>query len=295
MFKPSASTGTPDYALFPDKITAAKAHKKKGETDYSQCIGIADAKYWERDLDIYKNSKKDTFTHKNPSFQIISYLTGTQKNWGILTNGRLWRLYTLKSHMPIGNYYQVDIVDLLEASPDKLKYFYLFFRKEALISDANGKTFLDRVFEGSSDYAVELENNIKDRAYEVVQLICQGFAANFTNKQLDASELKEIYDNSLTFLYRLLFVFYAEARELLPLTANQGYRDNYSLRSLIHKIEDAEKKKLPFSLKSTNYYQNLTNLFNLIDSGDPNLDVPEYNGGLFDSSEHPFLSQHAHC
>jgi hypothetical protein len=31
----------------------------------------------------------------------------------------------------------------------------------------------------------------------------------------------------------------------------------------------------------------------LIDEGDPALGVPEYNGGLFDPEEHPFLEEHA--
>jgi hypothetical protein len=157
--QPAANTGTPDYALFPNKIAAENAHTKQGETDYSQCIGIADAKYWERNLDIYKHNKKDTFTHKNPSFQIVNYLTGTKITWGILTNGRHWRLYTSKAHMPIANYYEVDIVKLLESPLETLKYFYLFFRKEALLTDANNKTLLDHIFEDSNEYAAELENN----------------------------------------------------------------------------------------------------------------------------------------
>ncbi len=287
--QPAANSGTPDYALFPNKVIAENAHIKQGETDYRQSIGIADAKYWERNLDKSKHNTKDTYTNKNPSFQIVNYLIGTKTTWGILTNGRQWRLYTSRAQMPIAQYYEVDVVQLLESSVNALKYFYLFFRKNSLLTDANNKTLLDYIFENSSEYAVELENNIKERAYEVVQLICQGFAANFKPEQMDESALKQIYDNSLTFLYRLLFVFYAEARDLLPLTENHSYRDTYSIRSIILKIEDAEKKNLSFSYKSTNYYQSLINLFKLIDSGDSSLNVPEYNGGLFDSAEHPFI------
>ncbi len=287
----AANGGVPDYALFPDEKTKNSAYKKMGEIDYSHCISVGDAKYWERELDISKFSKKDTFTNKNPSSQIIQYLNGTGLRWGILTNGRFWRLYNRDARVPIGNYYQVDIVKLLEAPKEKLKYFYLFFRKDALLPTptGSGKNFLDLVLEGSNDYAIELENNIKERAYEVVQLICRGFAANSSSQQFNGTTLKEIYDNSLTFLYRLLFVFYAEARELLPLTASQSYRDNYSMRNITHKINEAVQKNYNFSTKSSLYYQNLSNLFNLIDSGDDSLDIPEYNGGLFDSSEHPFL------
>ena len=104
--------GRPDYALFSDADTRKKASAKLENNDYTQCIGIADAKYWERELDLPKSNTRDTFTSLNPSFQIAGYLTGTKQRWGILTNGRLWRLYSSQSHVPLANYYQVDLLQL---------------------------------------------------------------------------------------------------------------------------------------------------------------------------------------
>ena len=291
--KVGQQTNRPDYALFPDETTKNKAYQKLKDNDYAQCIGIADAKYWERELDLAKSSERDTLTNQNPSFQIVSYLTGTQQKWGILTNGRLWRLYCIKSHLPLGNYYQVDLVQLLEEAPEEqLKYFYLFFCKAALLQ-LDGKSFLDHVLEGSNEYAVELEADIKERAYEVVEFLCRGFAAGFSHEQLTEPTLKDIYDNSLTLLYRLLFVFYAEARELLPLTTSVSYRDNYSMRKITHDIDEVIRKGQQLTSQSTIYYQRVGSLFGLINTGDPGLGVPEYNGGLFDPEEHPFLEEHA--
>jgi len=285
-------TNRPDYALFPDQTAKNKAYGKLKDNDYTLCIGVADAKYWERELDLAKTSPRDTFTNQNPSFQIHQYLVGTKQTWGILTNGRLWRLYCAKSHLPLGNYYQVDLLQLLDAPEEALKYFYLFFRKAALIQ-IDGKSFLDRVLEDSNQYAVELEADIKERAYEVVELLCRGFAAGFSPNQLTGQTLRDIYDNSLTLLYRLLFVFYAEARDLLPLTANQTYRDKYSLHRLTQEIDETLAKGYQLSAKSTVYYNRARDLFKLINEGDPDLGVPEYNGGLFDPEEHPFLENHS--
>ncbi|MBM4433114.1 MAG: hypothetical protein FJ025_03860, partial [Chloroflexi bacterium] len=285
-------TNRPDYALFPDEATKNKAYKRLKNNDYTLCIGVADAKYWERELDVAKTSTRDTFTNQNPSFQIHNYLVGTKQTWGILTNGRLWRLYCAKSHLPLGNYYQVDLVQLLDAPEEALKYFYLFFRKAALIQ-VDGKCFLAQLLEESNQYTVELEADIKERAYEVVELLCRGFAAGFSPDQLAELNLKAIYDNSLTLLYRLLFVFYAEARDLLPLTANQSYRDKYSLHRLTQEIDETLAKGYQLSAKSTVYYNRARDLFKLINEGDPNLGVPEYNGGLFSPEEHPFLEKNA--
>ncbi len=41
----------PDYALFANQTTKNKAYEKVNDNDYSSSIGIADAKYWERELD----------------------------------------------------------------------------------------------------------------------------------------------------------------------------------------------------------------------------------------------------
>ena len=285
-------TNRPDYALFPDQPTKNKAYEKLKNNDYTLCIGVADAKYWERELDLATASDRDTFTNQNPSFQVASYLTGTKQAWGILTNGRLWRLYSAKSHLPLGNYYQVDLVQLLDSPDEALKYFYLFFRKAALLQ-VDSKTFIDRVLEDSNQYAIELEADIKERAYEVVEVLCRGFTAGFAHDQLTEQTLRSAYDNSLTLLYRLLFVFYAEARELLPLTTNQSYRDKYSNHKLTQEIDETLAKGYQLSSKSTIYYQRIDSLFKLIDEGDPDLGVPEYNGGLFDPEEHPFLEEHA--
>jgi len=285
-------TNRPDYALFPDQATKNKAYEKLKDNDYTLCIGVADAKYWERELDLAKTSSRDTFTNQNPSFQIASYLTGTKQTWGILTNGRLWRLYCAKSHLPLGNYYQVDLVQLIDAPEQALKYFYLFFRKAAL-TQVDGKSFLDRVLDDSNQYAVELEADIKERAYEVVEALCRGFAASFSPDQLTEQTLRAIYNNSLTLLYCLLFVFYAEARDLLPLTANQSYRDKYSIHKLTQEIDETLARGYQLSTKSTIYYNRTRDLFKLINEGDPDLGVPEYNGGLFSPEEHPYLEKHA--
>ncbi len=290
--KKGKQTSRPDYVLFPDEGAKNEAYLKfkKKEKYYAKCIGIADAKYWERDLDLSKSNERDTFSNLNPSFQIINYLIGTQQDWGILTNGRLWRFYSMKSHDHMGDYYQIDMTRLLDAPLEKLKYFYLFFRKAALLQ-IGGKSFLDRVFEGSNAYAVELEADIKERAYEVVELLCRGFAAGFLPEQLTPPVLEDIYEGSLILLYRLLFIFYAEARELLPLTASADYRNSYSIRGLTEDIAEKDKKAQEPSNKTFDCYDYLHKLSYLIDTGDHTKGVPEYNGGLFEPQEHQFLEK----
>ena len=54
----------------------------------------------------------------------------------IVTNGRLWRLYSRQAHARATNFYEVDLVEALTASGDTdpneaFRYWWLFFRPDA--------------------------------------------------------------------------------------------------------------------------------------------------------------------
>lgn len=206
----------PDYSLFSDektKKTAAPFQTKEQEAFYSKALAICDAKYWGRPLDIKLTDKKDTFTNVNPSFQIVNYLVGANVDWGILTNGKLWRLYYQKASSRSSNFYETNLEELLlKGDQEAFLYFFLFFRKEAFVKDGQGKTFLDYVRAGSTSYAAELSESLKDKVFErIFRHLARGFLYYRKNElgiQTETGQtLKEIYSATLTLLYRLLFIF----------------------------------------------------------------------------------------
>jgi hypothetical protein len=62
-----------------------------------------------------------------------------------------------------------------------------------------------------------------------LKTLTQGFLSTPANKLKD-TQLKEIHDNSLILLYRLLFILYAEYRGLLPIGENRLYTENHQPR-----------------------------------------------------------------
>ena len=278
----------PDYTLFADEKTKKEAGSfkvKEQELFYSKALVICDAKYWSRPLDIKLSDKKDTLTNVNPSFQIVNYLVGANVDWGILTNGKLWRLYYQKASSRSSNFYEVDLEDLLlKKNAADFLYFYLFFRKDAFVQDSHGKTFLDHVLASSTEYAAELSDRLKAKVFEeIFPHLARGFlhyrkSALGIKTETDES-LKEIYTGTLTLLYRLLFILYAEDRELLP-RSETSYR-HYSLANLKRSVAALRDKKATLTELSTDLWGDLETLFRIIDLGDPKLNVPAYNGGLF--------------
>ncbi len=91
------------------------------------------------------------------------------------------------------------------------------------------------------------------------------------------------------FWYRILFLLYAEARDLLPAKEVRGYYEvglkkiKEEVAGIGGTIEDEVEQKLKRNLRDDSYnlYDRLMRLFQVLDRGDAGLNVPFYNGGLF--------------
>ena len=165
----------PDYALFGDEASkqAAYPHQGNDAAFYNRALAIAEAKHWGRPLSQKDASGRATWkAESNPSHQMVSYLNGTRAEWGILTNGRAWRLYSREVSSTASEFYEVDLGDLFDFLPDEaqpsaeqveaFKRWWLFFRRAAFVRETQGKTFVQRAHEGSALYAREISYKLKE-------------------------------------------------------------------------------------------------------------------------------------
>ena len=283
----------PDYVLYSDNAVRDQAVRQKDETKlFAPALAIAEAKYWERDLNVMsKADPRDLVPSAvSPSFQIARYLEATGVEWGILTNGREWRLYWGRATDKQKRYFAVDLVQALE-DPEAFRFFALFFRKQAFLEGAQ-PSFLRRVLEGSEQYGLRVGRTLKEVVFHrVFPWIAKGFLRHRGNLGSVSEEtLGEVYKATLALLYRVLFLLYAEDRELLPVTDALGYRE-YSLVRMRREIAEKIGRGQRFSEHAYDYWERLTALFRIVDEGDPALKVPPYNGGLFRPDRYPFLEQ----
>ncbi len=283
-------TKKPDYVFYRDAAArdALKGAMLDDTLPTHGCFAVGDAKYWDRPLDMTLKVKSgDAFSNKNPAFQIHFYMQHSGAEWGILTNGRLWRLYHKETAHKLDRYYEIDLSALLEQhDPAAFLYFYAFFHRTAFDDHALG---LRTILRASTEFARGISDNLKEQVYEALRCIAQGFLDYPPNALgYDAATLKTIYDHSLIVLYRLLFVFYAEARDLLPLRTSAQYRKFYSLHAIKHEIVRHDVALLP---ESATYWSRLRTLFNYINLGSPPLKIATFNGGLFDPVKYPFLEE----
>ncbi len=285
----------PDYIFYRDNAALVASKNRVVDAEHLQhsAVAVGDAKSWDRPLDkaLKDNSRGgDAFNNKNPSFQIFFYMLYSGLPWGILTNGRKWRLYHIQTAHKLEVFYEVDLPALLESNNvEAFLYFYAFFRRNAF--DA-GPLSLDRILTTSTEYAQGLSDSLREQVYDALRYVAQGFL-DYTDNALPrtAETYKLIYDNSLILLYRLLFILYAEARGLLPLQGNASYGRIYSLDAI--KRDVVTKLQEGLILPNTSLiWSRLEELFKIINLGSPPLTVTTFNGGLFDPQRHPFLEQY---
>ena len=132
--------------------------------------------------------------------------------------------------------------------------------------------------EGSTTYATQVGNELKALVFDrVFPDLAGGFVTDAVRRKVQVTA-DQVHEATLSFLYKLLFLLYAEARNLLPI--DRDYRE-YSLIKLTQEVAQGIEHQKSLSQTSTEMYDRLLSLFQIVDRGDARLEVPRYNGGLF--------------
>ena len=233
----------------------------------------------------------DKVQNGTPHGQILRYLSTAETisdgriRWGILTNGGVWRLYDHRARPRASAYYEANVQTMLADDDDTgLMTFYLLFRRDAFIlQEGATATFLETAILEGHRYEEKVAQDLSGVVFESVFPSLINALEGVSN-----AGLGEVRDAALIFLYRLLFLLYAEDRGLLPV--NDPRYDDYGLRK---RVRDDVARRMErgdaFSGVAANYYGHLAALFRQIDKGDPSIGLPPYNGGLFSAESAPIL------
>lgn len=300
---PQAGTvALPDYLVYASPALAEAAFQSKHF--YADCVGLLEAKKWSVNLSREGSKSKA----RSPQMQLRDYLGEAQGlTWGILTNGAQWRLTCKRDRA--GSFFEFDLervllaaqsTDTLAQAREDFRLFYALFRRAAFERGPDGLSLLDGVRDEAQQFKAEVERRLRVQVFDCVETLARGFLHN-TDNDLGADDLPAIYQSCLILLYRILFVLNAEARGLLPTrprdTASKKYYQSYGLeqvrRVLAAPSETDYDDDGTFALDTR-----LRGLFGLINgkpgpAGKPDknaeLQIPRYNGGLFDPDSYPFL------
>ena len=272
----------PDYLLFAGAEEKARAAGRGHSQDrFRDALLIEESKRFGLPLD--NRDPDDTVQRSTPHGQILRYLATAETvsdgrlRWGILTSGGVWRLYDYRARPRATAYYEADLARILQpGAEDDLRVFFLLFRRASFIPhDGATTTFLEAALVEGRRYE---ERVAADLSKVVFEAVFPDLVAALAKQGGD--DLPAVRQAALIFLYRLLFLLYAEDRGLLPV--HDSRYDDYGLRK---RVRDDIRKRVTagdtFSTIATNYYDHVMTLCRIIDRGDESIGIPPYNGGLF--------------
>lgn len=283
---------------------------------YTNTTAIIESKRYGRIENKYYIHKED---NKDEIYQTLNYLrtmnltlnnTGSDHNinYAILTDGYRWRIYSKAYTHSIDAYQrhfvEFDLEEIAKLKNDNeekekhLKLFAAFFCKASLSGD------LQKYEIASSELETAVTKELREQTFTALEYVATGIwrkcylednpimalvIKQAYNIDMDEAHKKPserakllhvVYEESLVFLLRLLFVLYAEDRRLFTdiprVIKGQGGILKLIIESgkEIGDIDDAEKF-------SRNDDQKLGQVFKQIDK--------QYNGGLFSGKKHPLL------
>lgn len=299
----SGRQDVPDAVLFVDDAAKSRANAHPEEwRRYEFGAALVESKRWLRPLD-RRSEKRDEVTA--PSTQMLRYLrrvddlTNGNLRWGILTNGLRWRLYYSGAQSIAEDFFEIDLGAVLSLpgfdggvfalttvqQDHWFKVFVLAFRRQAFIVGTDQRSFHDRALAEGKFYEERVAKDLSDLVFGFVfPTLAKGIA-----DAAPAADLQEVREAALILLYRLLFILYAEDRDLLPV--REARYDDYSLREKVRL--DVKRRKDAgdvFSATAARYWTTLDDLCRAIDTGDASIGLPPYNGGLFNRDRTPLLA-----
>ena len=293
----------PDGLLFADEAAKERANRfREGWKRYEFGVALVESKRWMRPLDRQSGHRGEETA---PSTQMLRYLrrvddlTTGRLRWGCLTNGARWRLYYQGARSVSEQFFEIDLAAVLDLrghndgpfplSPQDrrhwLRVFALVFRREAFLPGAvDSRTFHQRALDEGRFYEQRVAGNLSNLVFgQVFPDLTEAIAA-----RRPEAPLADVREAALVLLYRLLFVLYAEDRNLLPV--RDPRYDDYGLRSRVR--EDVGRRKDlgdTFSETQSRYWSIIEDLCRALDEGDASIGLPPYNGGLFDAERTPLL------
>ena len=164
-----------------------------------------------------------------------------------------------------------------------LKVFALIFGRAAFLPGEDGRTLHQRILDEGRFY----EERVATSLSEVIDQVFPQLA-DAIFKAAPAASLPEVRNAALTLFYRLLFILYAEDRDLLPV--RDAAYDDYSLRRVRDDVGKRKEQGDVFSNTAARYWSAIRDLCRIIDEGDASIGLPPYNGGLFDQKHASLLS-----
>ena len=220
------------------------------------------------------------FNNLSPVSYALAKADKERLPWVVMVQGDRVRLYNTKN-IGVGRRGRTETY--VECQPsllsnDNIGLLWLLFSSDAL---KEGGT-ITSILEESKRFAADIADRLRERIYEiVVPQLAMGIAKARNLIEPSKEEIALTYEMALTVLFRLLFIAYAEDRDLLPYKGNEAYRRR-SLKQKAIELAKAASEHVPIS-EGDHHWSETAQLWQAVSRGNKEWGVPAYDGTMFSS------------
>lgn len=233
----------------------------------------------------------------SPATRMMELLHAANVRLGLVTNGEHWMLVNAPRGETTGFISWYGTLWLEEHLTLRAFRSLLGVRRFFGVDDSEIlETLLTQSISDQQEVTDQLGYQVR-RAVEVLVQALDRIDQDRKRTLLKNIAESQLYEAALTVMMRLVFLFAAEERKLIPSAGGETlYNDNYAVSTIAAKLRsDADKSGEEVLERRSDAWCRLLATFRAVFGGIRHdlLDVPAYGGSLFDPDRFPFLEGRA--
>lgn len=228
--------------------------------------------------------------------------------WGFVSNGLRLRLLRDNALLTRAACVEFDLQSMMEGEVYSDFFLLYLLCHQSRVEAPEGKTvehcWLERWYNTSLREGTRVLDHLRDGVEQAIEALGRGFLAHAANASLrdklrtGTLSTQDYYRQVLRVVYRLLFLFVAEDRDLLllPATPEQddtqlaGARDLYTRHYSTQRLRRLAERRRTGGARHADLYRALRLIFAKLHSGCPQLALPALGSYLFAPTSTPDLN-----
>jgi hypothetical protein len=228
----------------------------------------------------------------SPDTRMTELLHGTGVRLGLITNGEQWMLVDAPKGETTG--FSSWYASLWLEEPITLRAFRSLLSANRFFNVPDDQT-LEALLAKSSSNQQEVTDQLGYQVRKAVEVLIYSLDRadqDFGRELLKDVYPEQLYESALTVMMRLVFLFCAEERELIPSKPFPVYEQNYSVLTISKQLRElADQHGEELLERRYDAWPRLLAAFRAVFGGLKHSDIhiPAYGGSLFNPDRFPFL------
>jgi hypothetical protein len=216
--------------------------------------------------------------------------------WGIVSNGLVLRILRDNVNLTRQSYVEFDLQAMMDGQVySDFVLLWLLCHQSRVEAERPEDCWLEKWSKSAKEFGTRALDQLRSGVEQAIACLGQGFISELTNNKLRDKLLSgslsanDYYRQLLRMVYRLIFLFVAEDRNLLlDPKADQVAKERYNQFYSISRLRKLSEKRI--GTQHTDLYQGLLLVMKKLNTGCPELALPALGSFLWSDEAVPDLA-----